>query len=42
MGRAGRELVLTRYVWEREFENLLDFYSSLLASKNASARKQPS
>jgi glycosyltransferase involved in cell wall biosynthesis len=30
MGRLGRELVLKRFVWEREFEALLSFYSSLL------------
>ena len=30
MGRLGRELVLKRFVWEREFEALLSFYSNLL------------
>lgn len=37
MGRLGRELVLKRFVWEREFDTLLSFYSSLLCPNKTSA-----
>ena len=39
MGRAGRELVLQRFAWEREFEALLGLYASLLKPARASARE---
>lgn len=40
MGERGRKLVLERYVWEREFENLLDLYRSLLGTGSAVARRE--
>jgi glycosyltransferase involved in cell wall biosynthesis len=35
MGRLGRELVLKRFIWEKEFEALLRFYSNLLCASRA-------
>jgi glycosyltransferase involved in cell wall biosynthesis len=39
MGALGRELVLRRFVWETEFEALLNLYRSILLPDGASVRE---
>jgi glycosyltransferase involved in cell wall biosynthesis len=41
MGRAGREMVLSRYVWEREVESLFGLYVRLLAPRSDPVAIQP-